>query len=103
MAACPRASASLPWSWPIRFDGAGGGAWDENKRDAFHGPGPSSQIAIFTRRGMAAVAQKVPPEPLDERLPVPTVVWLSEALETAAAATAPMRTTEPSGLVQDPF
>ena len=52
---------------------------------------------------MAAVAQKVPPEPLDERLPVPTVVWLSEALETAAAATAPMRTTEPSGLVQDPF
>ena len=35
----------------VRFDGIGGGAWDEEKRpgDRFHGPGPRSQVAIFER------------------------------------------------------
>lgn len=36
----------------VRFERVGGGAWDEQKRtdDPFHGPGPSSQVAIFEAR-----------------------------------------------------
>ena len=37
--------------YQVRFDGIGGGAWDEARRpgDQFHGPGPRSQVAIFER------------------------------------------------------
>mmetsp|Transcript_11528 Transcript_11528/g.34570 ORF Transcript_11528/g.34570 Transcript_11528/m.34570 type:complete len:131 (+) Transcript_11528:33-425(+) len=40
--------------YSVRFDGVGGGAWDEERQPGApcHGPGPSSQVAIFERPGM---------------------------------------------------
>ena len=40
--------------YSVRFDGVGGGAWDEERQPGApcHGPGPSSQVAIFERPGL---------------------------------------------------
>ena len=72
----------------MRFDGVGGGPWDEKARHVFHGPGPSSQLAVFTR----LAPSRVPSRPsTGEGLPHPPVVWesaaVSEAAGTAAALT----------------
>ena len=45
----------------VRFDGVGGGPMDEVRSHTFHGPGPSTQIAVFVRREGAAV----PPSPVE--------------------------------------
>ena len=39
--------------YSVRFDGVGGGDLDEVRRpgEQWHGPGPSSQVAIFERNG----------------------------------------------------
>ena len=40
------------FGYNVRFDGVGGGPFDELRRqdDVFHGPGPMTQVAIFERQ-----------------------------------------------------
>ena len=78
--------------YAVRFDGVGGGAWDETRRNISHGPGPSSQMAIFTRRTEEAAAAAVLTQPAERLLEAPEVVWSSAALDTVAAGTAAMLT-----------
>ena len=46
------------FGYDVRFDGVCGGPFDEVRKaaDVFHGPGPMSQVAIFTRQATASGA-----------------------------------------------
>lgn len=79
--------------YAVRFDGVGGEkwddiAWDDARRDPLYGPGPSSQMAIFTRCSEAAMTEASPVE----RLPQPKVAWSSAALDAVASSTGAMLT-----------
>ena len=70
------------FGYDVQFDGVGGGAFDErdlyaeahDQKQAFHGPGPSSQIAIFVRREQCEEG-RAPPGAVQ----MAVCVWNSEA------------------------
>ena len=81
--------------YAVRFDGVGGGAWDETRRpdNKLHGPGPSSQMAVFTRCDGHETAVLAPPTAKAMAPPPePRVVWSSAALNMVTAGTAAMLT-----------
>ena len=79
-------SLAAEHGYSVRFDGAGGGAWDEKQAGMFHGPGPMSQIAIFERTegasAAAAAGASVAAEAPDEPLNAP---WMAPAAIAPAA------------------
>ena len=69
--------------YDVRFDGIGGGAMDEERdpTNPCHGPGPSSQVAIFQRQAVAepaaAALRSAVQQPQSSPCPL-KLVWSSE-------------------------
>jgi len=70
------------YGYDARFDGVGGGPFDELADDGnpFHGPGPSAQVCVFERRERDTPATPTSADAADARPPLSSArcVWDSE-------------------------
>ena len=69
---------ALEHGYTVSFDGIGGGEFGEAAQATFHGPGPSSQVAVFERK---QAVQPIRPSPSPGTLA--TLVWDSAEDGTA--------------------